>query len=624
MWATIAKAAPNQITRALKITLMLSLVLMVCAVGNTKASEQLYPIALMNWMVEGSYYALIVDKSQQKLFVWQIKDGEPLLTETFRCSTGENDGDKWVRGDMRTPEGVYFFYSVIDGKTLPPKYGLWAFTTDYPNFVDRRRGKNGDGIWLHGRDKPLAPKPDSNGCVALENDDLIAVSKYIRLQNTPLIVMDKMKMAPKSEIMEQEREVRNFLESWRRSWESKDLDTYMNYYSPNFQSSWLDYRGWKDKKRRLNRKYSSIKVKLGNIYLYRQNGLITSIFNQSYSTDGFESFGVKSLYLVGHGKYAIYAEDYHHAVEESCTVAPLLARHGVGPAPVELETVDQGDYKIRLVSTDEPDPGPAVDSDEEQLTKPIKQASLEKFAAGKAKTAPMNLESNSKFINASSPQRLIISRVAYAIGSASNPSANDQADPHEITVSATNRRTAAILIIPEPPVKVATTKENRKRSEPGALQIATNRSQSTNKFLELQFNKAASEGSSGDNTPVDNKIITEFVHSWKIAWEKKDLDTFMKMYHPKFGQGGLNYKTFRLSKKNFFGKYKSIHIDVDGIEVRNNQNRTEVTFIQSFQGDGYRDKGRKTMVLDIGKDKGVRIISEEWSPLKGNAANSGS
>ncbi len=65
--------------------------------------ESLYPVALMNWMVEGNFHALIVDKSQQRLTVWRIKDGEPSMIESYRCSTGENDGDKWVRGDMRNP-----------------------------------------------------------------------------------------------------------------------------------------------------------------------------------------------------------------------------------------------------------------------------------------------------------------------------------------------------------------------------------------------------------------------------------------------------------------------------------------------------------------------------------------
>ncbi len=213
------------------------------------SSEPLYPQALLNWMVEGTFHAMIVDKSQQRLSVWRIKDGEPSLVESYRCSTGENDGDKWVRGDMKTPEGVYLFCSVIDGRRLPSKYGQWAFTTDYPNFVDRRRGKSGDGIWLHGRDKPLGERPDSNGCVVLENQDLIKASRFIRLQDTPLIVVKKLVLVPRSQILNQERRLRDFVESWRQSWESRDVDAYMSHYSPNFQSCWLDFNGWKEKRK---------------------------------------------------------------------------------------------------------------------------------------------------------------------------------------------------------------------------------------------------------------------------------------------------------------------------------------------------------------------------------------
>jgi len=232
-----------------KILLTVALLQVTILLSGSAWAEKLYPAALMNWMLEGSFHALIVDKSQQRLFVWKVKDGEPSLVESYPCATGENEGDKWARGDMKTPEGVYFFCSVIDGRTLPPKYGMWAFTTDYPNFVDRRRGKNGDGIWLHGRDKPLGPKPDSNGCVALENADLIKASRFVRLQGTPMILVDKMLMVPRSVIMEREREVRDFIEAWRQSWESQDLDRYMKHYCLNFQSSWLDYNGWKEKKK---------------------------------------------------------------------------------------------------------------------------------------------------------------------------------------------------------------------------------------------------------------------------------------------------------------------------------------------------------------------------------------
>ncbi len=336
--------------------LLTALAISIMWTHRARGSEPLYPQALMNWMVEGTFHAMIVDKSQQRLSVWRIKDGEPSLVESYRCSTGENDGDKWVRGDMKTPEGVYLFCSVIDGRRLPSKYGQWAFTTDYPNFVDRRRGKSGDGIWLHGRDKPLGDKPDSNGCVALENQDLVKASRFIRLQDTPLIVVKKLLMVPRSEILNQERRLRDFVESWRQSWESRDVDEYMSHYSSNFQSCWLDYNGWKEKKKRLSQRYKKIRVRLGDVYFYRQNGLITAVFSQTYSSDGFRSSGLKVLYIVEEGgKFAIYSEDYHQPVDDPFPVRTLLARVGADAVP---GTERNSEFRIRLVSTDEPEHEP--------------------------------------------------------------------------------------------------------------------------------------------------------------------------------------------------------------------------------------------------------------------------
>ncbi|HMK36876.1 MAG TPA: L,D-transpeptidase family protein [Desulfomonilaceae bacterium] len=600
MLAIIRKRPPTPLScvRAKKIA---GFVLFLALAWSTAAhaSEPLYPVALMNWMVEGCFHALIVDKSQQRLFVWRIKDGEPSLVESYRCSTGENDGDKWVRGDMRTPEGVYFFCSVIDGRTLPSKYGYWAFTTDYPNFVDRRRGKNGDGIWLHGRDKPLAGKPDSNGCVALENQELLKVSRFIRLQSTPIIVVDKMLMAPRSVIMQQERELRDFIESWRQTWESRNVDAYMSHYSPNFQSCWLDFKGWKEKKRKLSKRYGNIRVKLGNVYLYRQNGLITAIFMQGYSSDGFHSAGIKILYVTHAGKYQIYAEDYHQPVDDPFPVGTLLARAGLDPEPAAGE---KNEFRIRLVSTDEPDQASQGETETPRPSAPSRGGVLVRMArAVTPDPGSVPLELNEKYIEDSSPQRMVTTR---AMG-------NDSKHGEELFVAGALTQTARSRPIAALPREKKGGTTLASLSQPEHVPAAEEK-----KFEQGQFDRAASEGATLDTMTVDRKTVLVFLDKWKAAWEQKDLDRFMKMYHPDFEQGTANYKALLKSKRNFFRKYGTIRVQMDRVEIRKDMDKIVVEFIQSFQGDDYRDKGRKSMVLAGGKDKGLRILSEGWSPLQ--------
>jgi len=590
------------------VLVVTAVIALLCCPGIARA-ERLYPVALMNWMVEGSFYALIADKSQQCLSVWRIKDGEPSMVESFRCSTGENGGDKWVRGDMRTPEGVYFFCSVIDGRTLPSKYGLWAFTTDYPNFVDRRRGKNGDGIWLHGRDKPLGDRPDSNGCIALENQDLLRVSRYIRLQSTPLIVVDEVRMAPRSVIMDQERGLRDFIERWRQTWESRDLDKYMAHYSPNFQSCWLDFKGWKEKKRKLNERYKNIRVKLGSAYLYRQDGLVTVIFTQSYNSDGYQSTGIKVLYITHEPRYSIYAEDYHRPVDDPFPAATLLARNGVDVGP---QIHDGKDLQIRLVSTDEPDRNAIENVEMPRRSAPARGVELDKIAVCREASAPA-IETNERCSGPDIAERLFVETVSPALAPEVDLALAPPANRNRVAMESEPLKTAGTggaTKTPAEPLDVRGRGLTASLGEPSIFSDVE-----VKKIPDNQPDNRKISSNDSDNLSEIRNNILEFLEKWKVAWEKKDLDRFLKMYHPQFAQGDMDYEMFRKSKKNFFRKYRTIRVEIERVEIRKAGDALQVSFVQSFQGDGYRDKGRKTMVLAAGKEKRYQIVQEGWSRL---------
>ena len=97
---------------------------------------RLVPRAMMKWPEKGSPYAVLVDKSQQKIFLYHKKD--PFRPEkVYPCSTGENEGRKSRQNDRRTPEGIYFFTKSYVEKYLYPIYGERAFPLDYPNPLDQ-------------------------------------------------------------------------------------------------------------------------------------------------------------------------------------------------------------------------------------------------------------------------------------------------------------------------------------------------------------------------------------------------------------------------------------------------------------------------------------------------------
>lgn len=598
--------------------------LLCCWPSAALAKEALYPAILMNWMVDGTFHAAIVDKSQQQLGIWRIEHGEPRLVESFRCSTGENRGDKWVQGDMRTPEGAYFFCSVIDGRRLPPKYGLWAFTTDYPNFVDKRRGKNGDGIWLHGRDKPLADKPDSNGCIALENDDLVKVSKYIRLQSTPLIIVDRIRLAPRSELLEQEREIRDFIESWRSAWESQDVDAYMRHYSKNFQSCWLDFRNWKEKKTRLVQRYRKIRVRLGKVYLYRQNGLITAIFTQSYQSESYQATGIKVLYIIDEGSPRIYAEDYRRLVDDPYPVAPLLARVEGNSPPLRD---DNADFRIRLVSTDEPEKSVrAEEAEDPRPSAPSRGVVLDKIVEERVEKAePVALEINERFPGSSPVGPLIVAKSIpgrFPVIETDHRIERGPPNSNEVETAATEE----FDVIPEPKVSAADTRAAN--TVPGPRVASMEPPKETppladgNAVPATPRENPPSLHAVTPSEPHGEEAVRRFLKQWKVAWEAQDLHKFFQMYDPNFRSGTMNLSTFRKTKKRFFSKYRVIRVELSRLKIEPVEEGYRVRFIQSFRGDDYSDKGWKSMVLARGKGQGFRIKTEEWSPLRERPADS--
>lgn len=255
-------------------------------------------------------HILVVDKSQQRLFLYEFKKGNYYLLRSFMATTGENRGDKLKEGDRKTPEGFYIFNKKSIMSELAPIYGVLAYPMDYPNFWDVRLGKKGKGIWMHGLDRKLVPR-DTNGCVALNNIDIMSLDEYVRLYETPIVVYKKIKYKDLDEINREAARVKAFVERWRKAWESKDSSLYRSLYTRDFTSSdGKDYQAWLAHKNRLNRLYTSIRVKLNRLRIFRHKGIVVVVFNQYYrGGKRFVSDGVKRLYLrESKGQYKIAAE----------------------------------------------------------------------------------------------------------------------------------------------------------------------------------------------------------------------------------------------------------------------------------------------------------------------------
>ncbi len=251
--------------------------------------------------------ALLVDKSSHRLYLYRRgADGEPELVRDYYVSTGKLEGDKRSRGDLRTPEGVYFITSHIPDERLPDKYGIGAWPMNYPNEWDRRLGKTGDGIWLHGTERLYYSRPplDSEGCVVLPNLDLDRVSAYLQPGLTPIVVTERAVWLEPEAWRAQRRELLSALEGWREDWAGGDVEAYLRHYDGAFWSGQHDLPSWSKRKRRISQSKEYQKVELSDLSLYiypeaDEQGRLMAVanFRQRYDSNNFQSDMRKRLYL---------------------------------------------------------------------------------------------------------------------------------------------------------------------------------------------------------------------------------------------------------------------------------------------------------------------------------------
>ncbi len=239
-------------------------------------------------------YAVVVDTDKARLYLFENHGGEPRYVTDYYVSSGKAGAEKFKEGDQKTPLGVYFVTSNLPRNQLSDFYGVGAFPISYPNEWDRKLGKNGHGIWLHGvpSDTYSRPPRASNGCVVLTNPDMEKLGKNLQIGLTPVIISDRVEWAEPGELASQRGELNQALDAWRKDWESLDTDKYLRHYSQSFSAGGQDYRSWAEQKRLVNAGKSWIKIKVSGVSMFAypgNNNLVVVTFGQDYGSNNLKN-----------------------------------------------------------------------------------------------------------------------------------------------------------------------------------------------------------------------------------------------------------------------------------------------------------------------------------------------
>ncbi len=259
-------------------------------------AQQQHPVAIPRYLWKlnpKQRHVVVVDTSKSTLYLYENVAGEPRYVTDFYISMGKKGPDKVVEGDQRTPLGVYFVDSYIPRQKLADLYGSGAYPISYPNEWDKRQGRNGHGIWLHGTPSDTYSRPPraSNGCVVLSNADLDRLGRDIQVGTTPVIITHGIDWQGESDDKERAALMRS-IEQWRSDWESRDTERYLSHYADDFNAGITTLSDFAAHKRLVNSGKDWIKVKIENLSLFpypTQQDLVVVDFEQHYDSNNLSN-----------------------------------------------------------------------------------------------------------------------------------------------------------------------------------------------------------------------------------------------------------------------------------------------------------------------------------------------
>lgn len=281
---------------------------LLIAIGPVSADSPLLPGVLIS--LPESEHAVIVEKKTQSLYLYASNQDQVDLVFKVPCSTGEVAGSKTKAGDKKTPEGVYFLKDEYEDRYLTAVYGKKAFPSDYPNFMDLRLGKQGSAIWIHGTDKKLKPM-DSNGCIALDNENVLALSGYVRLDATPLIIVESLTFRPAAVVAEEKRQISAFIEGWVQALEKGSYHKYLSFYDETYlpQISW--WETWIGLRKAAGASGNDrLEVKLDNMGIYDQNGVVVVLADMTLTVGNDSRYlGKRQFFIRNHKGHPVIVGD---------------------------------------------------------------------------------------------------------------------------------------------------------------------------------------------------------------------------------------------------------------------------------------------------------------------------
>jgi murein L,D-transpeptidase YafK len=299
----------------LRLTTQLTICSLLLVTAGFATAETLLPAYVLQ-LPESVHDVFIADTGSSTIYRFERSSSGLGPGQESYMSFGQRGVGKERSGDRRTPLGIYFVVDQLDTSRLHEKYGVTAFPLDYPNAWDRQQQRTGDGIWVHGvvPGGQRRPPQDTDGCIALPNEDLAAlVTKFVPLV-TPVIITRKMRWANAQTIDRLRGELLAAVNAWAEHYGNADLHAYLSMYADDFSYRGMSLGEWASFRLQTIEQRGVVDVSVDELLLLadpEEEGLYIARFFETLQGPELSSNTTKRLYWRRNedGEWRIVAED---------------------------------------------------------------------------------------------------------------------------------------------------------------------------------------------------------------------------------------------------------------------------------------------------------------------------
>ncbi len=116
--------------------------------------------------------------------------------------------------------------------------------------------------------------------------------------------------------------------------------------------------------------------------------------------------------------------------------------------------------------------------------------------------------------------------------------------------------------------------------------------------------------------PMDETRLSNFISAWLQSWNDGNIQDYIRHYSPQFTDSkGRDLAGYQAYKTRIFRQRPEQQIHIEQVQVTPLRgNRYQLQFNQTYTSRAYRDKGRKTLIVNGCLDK-LAIEKETWAAL---------